>query len=379
MGYTLLRIALASMVGMLPIGPTQANGGQRELPRPNLQGMEHMAQVGAQGPSAPSTNSAPAGSATSKSSDENYKWLIKSSGDDYKWAIPSADKSAVSEKPAAPSEAKPNGDKKSTSYYRPANSYATNPDSDPPRYVRRLSQTGIEAFKDIHWLDIGFEFRTRYEMRHDDFRRVEAGFDNPFFLRSRAYLGIREILDPFRFAVEFQDSRVYNNRFPTTDQENNPGKRTTNESAGIGAPLLALILQAHRGGERSHAVAQLVGVPFSMPPGKATGHVMAIALEKLAQLLWQQKPVYSAHEQNNSRQDSVLHDRIKEISRKISPYLIAIQCEVAQRQPEIVGYENRVRVLGVERVGRLHATTCGKMPGNDRCPVFTQVSGVIDP
>ena len=112
--------------------------------------------------------------------------------------------------------------KKTTSYYRRSDSYATNPDSDPPRYVRKLSEIGIDAFKDITWLEIGFEHRTRYEMRHNDIRHVEGGFDNPFFLRDRAYLGIKEILDPFRFAVEFQDSRVYNHKFPSTDQENDP-------------------------------------------------------------------------------------------------------------------------------------------------------------
>lgn len=126
-----------------------------------------------------------------------------------------------SEQPISLPAIKPGENKQSTSYYRRADSYATSPDSDPPRYVRRLSDIGIEAFKDITWLDIGFEFRTRYEMRHNDIRRVEGGFDNPFLLRSRAWLGIKEILDPFRFAVEFQDSRVYNNRFATTDQENN--------------------------------------------------------------------------------------------------------------------------------------------------------------
>ncbi|MEK7843155.1 MAG: alginate export family protein, partial [Pseudomonadota bacterium] len=97
-----------------------------------------------------------------------------------------------------------------------------NPDTDPPRYVRKLSEIGVEAFKDVTWLEIGLEHRTRYEMRHNDIRHVEGGFDNPFFLRNRAYLGIKEILDPFRFAVEFQDSRVYNHKFASTDQENNP-------------------------------------------------------------------------------------------------------------------------------------------------------------
>ncbi|OQW41230.1 MAG: hypothetical protein A4S08_02570 [Proteobacteria bacterium SG_bin4] len=109
----------------------------------------------------------------------------------------------------------------STSYHRRADSYATNPESDPPRYVRRLSDIGVPAFKDITWLDIGFEHRTRYEWRNNDLRRVEGGEDNPIFFRHRAWLGIRDILDPFRFAVEFQDSRVINNKYVTTDQERN--------------------------------------------------------------------------------------------------------------------------------------------------------------
>ncbi len=58
-------------------------------------------------------------------------------------------------------------------------------------------------------------------MRHDDIRRIEGGTDNPFFLRNRAWIGIKDILDPFRFAVEFQDSRVVNNKFVSTDQERN--------------------------------------------------------------------------------------------------------------------------------------------------------------
>ncbi len=118
---------------------------------------------------------------------------------------------AIAPKPSTPS----------TSYHRRSNSYATNPDSDPPRYVRRLSDIGVEAFKDITWLEIGLESRMRYEHRHNDIRRIEGGNDDPFFLRNRAWIGIKDILDPFRFAVEFQDSRVYNNRFVSTDQERN--------------------------------------------------------------------------------------------------------------------------------------------------------------
>ncbi len=115
----------------------------------------------------------------------------------------------------------PDKSKLMTSYYRRSDSYATNPESDPPRYVRRLSDIGVDAFKDLTWLDVGLEWRTRYEHRHNDIRYVEGGNNDPIFLRSRAWLGIRDILDPFRFAVEFQDSRVVNNRHVTTDQERN--------------------------------------------------------------------------------------------------------------------------------------------------------------
>ena len=108
-----------------------------------------------------------------------------------------------------------------TSYHQRSNSYATNPDSDPPRYVRKLSEIGVERFNNINWLEVGLEHRTRYEWRNNDVRRIEGGEDNPIFLRNRAWIGIKEILDPFRFAVEFQGSRVVNNKHAITDQERN--------------------------------------------------------------------------------------------------------------------------------------------------------------
>lgn len=116
----------------------------------------------------------------------------------------------------------PSANKKiETSYHQRSNSYATNPESDPPRYVRKLSEIGVEKFNDINWLEIGLEHRTRYEWRNNDVRRIEGGEDNPIFLRNRAWIGIKNILDPFRFAVEFQDSRVVNNKHAITDQERN--------------------------------------------------------------------------------------------------------------------------------------------------------------
>lgn len=112
-------------------------------------------------------------------------------------------------------------DAKPASYFKPSSSYSTQPESDPPRYVRTLSKTGVEAFKNIDWLDLGFQHRTRYEFRSNDIRRGELRLDQPFLLRSRAYVGIRELLDPLRGAVEFQDSRRYNGNFPHDDRDFN--------------------------------------------------------------------------------------------------------------------------------------------------------------
>jgi hypothetical protein len=79
-------------------------------------------------------------------------------------------------------------------------------------------------FKDLSWLDFGVEHRTRFEMHDDDYTvSPPENHDNPFLMRSRVYLGVRDILDPFRVAVEFYDAREFNSRYPddnTTTDEN---------------------------------------------------------------------------------------------------------------------------------------------------------------
>ena len=210
------RIALAFAISTSFIKPLQADEnnkqpGQFESFQATQQGVQKMAQAGA-------TDS---GKGPIRSSDEDYKWAIRPPAENYKWAISPVDKSATAattaDKPAASASAKPDASKKkSTSYFRPSSSYSTQPESDPPRYVRNLSKTGIEAFKDITWLDVGLDHRTRYEFRSNDIRRTDLRLDQPFLLRSRAYLGIKEILDPLRGAVEFQDSRRYNGIFRMT-------------------------------------------------------------------------------------------------------------------------------------------------------------------
>ncbi len=107
------------------------------------------------------------------------------------------------------------------SYYRDARSYSTQRDPDPPRYVRELSKSGVGAFKELTWLDVGLDYRFRYEYRQDDLRRNQLGIDQPLLLRTRAYLGIKEIADPFRFAFELTDSRRYNSGFVRDNRDVN--------------------------------------------------------------------------------------------------------------------------------------------------------------
>jgi hypothetical protein len=118
-------------------------------------------------------------------------------------------------------------------YYRATKGYRVEPYSDPPAYARNLSKTQFEQFRDIEWLDVGLDFRTRYEYRENDLRRRNDPTtgatlnkwrndpDNLWLLRTRAYVGVKDILDPLRFAVEFEDARSYNGLYERTDSDIN--------------------------------------------------------------------------------------------------------------------------------------------------------------
>ena len=100
--------------------------------------------------------------------------------------------------------------KAANGYYVASRSYGTQKETEPPRYVKQLNKTWLkdyDTFADVDWLDIGLEYRARHEHRDNDFRRAQENIDDPIALRTRAYLGLKNILDPFRFAVEVQDSR----------------------------------------------------------------------------------------------------------------------------------------------------------------------------
>ncbi len=95
-------------------------------------------------------------------------------------------------------------------HYVERKSYGTQKETDPPRYVKQANKTWLkdyDAFADVDWLDVGLEYRARFEHRDNDFRRADENIDEPLLLRTRAYLGVKNILDPLRLAVEVQDSR----------------------------------------------------------------------------------------------------------------------------------------------------------------------------
>ncbi len=61
------------------------------------------------------------------------------------------------------------------------------------------------------WLDIAIEHRTRYETLDNRYRLGEAGSDQQIAQRTRIRFGIKKLVGPIGFLLEFQDSRVHLN------------------------------------------------------------------------------------------------------------------------------------------------------------------------
>ncbi|WP_424361687.1 alginate export family protein [Methylocystis parvus] len=147
-------------------------------------------------------------------------------------------KGAPAAKPAAgkgaddkAADAKPEEKK---SYYVPTRGYRLEPQPEIPPYVRNLGKT-YKEFEGIDWLNVGLDSRVRFEYRNNDLRpwtdtasrpgnsiSQRKYFPNSLWLsRTRVYLGIQNILDPFRAVVEFQDSRALNSIYQYQGQEIN--------------------------------------------------------------------------------------------------------------------------------------------------------------
>ena len=130
----------------------------------------------------------------------------------------------------APEEGKKNPDDEG--YYVKTRGYRLEPEPDIPPYVRNLAKTYSE-FKDIDWLNVGLDTRTRYEYRENSYvpRVNTTGIGDaaqrqyypytPWLLRTRGYVGVKDIFDPFRFVIEFQDSRAFNSLYQLQGQDIN--------------------------------------------------------------------------------------------------------------------------------------------------------------
>jgi len=122
----------------------------------------------------------------------------------------------------------------SEGFYIKTRGYRLEPEPDIPPYVRNLAKTYGE-FKDIDWLNVGLDSRTRYEYRENSLvpRPNTSGIGpsnlslrqvlpyTPWLVRTRGYVGIKDIFDPLRFVVEFQDSRAFNSIYPLAGQDIN--------------------------------------------------------------------------------------------------------------------------------------------------------------
>lgn len=125
--------------------------------------------------------------------------------------------------------------KAANGYYVERRSYGTQKETEPPKYVKQANKTWLkdfDSFADVDWLDIGFEHRARYESRQNDFRRAQENIDEPILLRTRAYVGLKNILDPFRFAVEVQDSRRNHSDY-NGNYNNNNDRRLSSDPRDI--------------------------------------------------------------------------------------------------------------------------------------------------
>jgi hypothetical protein len=105
--------------------------------------------------------------------------------------------------------------KPASGYYVERRSYGTGRETEPPRYVKQANKTWLKNYglENADWLDIGLDYRLRYEYRDNDFRRSRETLDEPLLLRTRGFVAIREIFDPLRFTLEVEDARRNHSEF----------------------------------------------------------------------------------------------------------------------------------------------------------------------
>jgi len=143
--------------------------------------------------------------------------LITSPGSLAQTSQPAQHQPVPKEDQAAP-QAEKEGERSKQPAQPASKAWGARLETEPPGYVKSLDQFGFAGLEDLRWLDFGVEHRTRFEYR-SDCRQPDLENDQQFLLRSRVYVGIRDILDPLRFAIEFQDSRQFHSDFPDRNRD----------------------------------------------------------------------------------------------------------------------------------------------------------------
>lgn len=93
-------------------------------------------------------------------------------------------------------------------WYYPPKAVSALQAREPVDYARPMSLWSTPGCELPPWILFGIEQRTRYEYLDDNYRR-NLDREQPILMRSRVFIGIEEVLDPFRFGIEFQDSRQF--------------------------------------------------------------------------------------------------------------------------------------------------------------------------
>ncbi len=104
-------------------------------------------------------------------------------------------------------------------YWVAPRAYGTQRETEPPRFVKPIEKTWLKEYTDIDWLDVGADYRFRYENRENDFRRGVNVTDEPFLLRSRIYVAVRNKFDPLRFTLEAEDARRNHSNFARDNRD----------------------------------------------------------------------------------------------------------------------------------------------------------------
>lgn len=92
-------------------------------------------------------------------------------------------------------------------------SVSANRIAETPDYAHSLDS-------EVNWLEFGFESRTRYEHRRNDYATPGLADDDALVTRNLLYLGIKQALDPLRLVAELEDSRrFFSDRAPNASIE----------------------------------------------------------------------------------------------------------------------------------------------------------------